>query len=143
MVVRTYLLLVRHGVIESPPPELAGQNVAVEYVGPLALALRDQQAQGFITFTDIVGGISETYPQALDIPNYDKGLRHVGRSLGVSTEHMATEEEVAAKREQRAEAEARQEELAALEVGAKGYKQVREAPEEGSPADKLVSAMER
>ncbi len=141
LITRSYMLLVRHKRIPKPPEDLEGQPLTIEYMGELALVLRDQQARGFVQFTEVVGAVSEIYPEAVDLLDFDKGLRSVARSHGVKTEHIATEEDVEEKRRQRQEAQQAQQELEAAQVATQGYQHTRQAPESGSPADELLAAL--
>ena len=57
---------------------------------------------------------------------------------GVRPEDLATEEEIAAKRQARAQ---QQQAMQAAQVASKGYKETNEVPEQGSPAEKVMTGM--
>ncbi len=138
---RDVLLLIRNGKIPYPPPELQGQGFGIEYIGELALAMRNQQANAFQQFAVFVGEMEGVFPGVKDNINEDKAVRRMGRAFGVNEEDLATEDEVAAKREARAQQLQQQQLMAAAQVGSKAYKDTSGAAEEDSPAAELQEAM--
>ncbi|MBA7583547.1 hypothetical protein ES708_25492 [subsurface metagenome] len=137
-ITRTIELLMKWGVIPRPPEWLKGYKI--EYLGQLALALRDQQATAAVQFTQLVVGMAEVAPEAVDVIDFDKMLPDVARTYGMKVEHIATPEAIAAKREARAEQMAVQQALEAAEVAGKVYGKTKDAPATGSPAEEMVGA---
>lgn len=140
IIMRSVLLLIRNGRIPMPPPELQGQSFGVEYMGQLALALRDQQARGFQQWAGFIGSVSQVDPSAVDLISWDRALPRMGDAFGVNSADMATPEEVAAKRQARAAQAQAQMAMAAAQTAGKTYKDGTKAPEEGSPAAALMGA---
>ena len=140
-ITRNVLILIRNGKIPYPPPELQGRGFGIEYISELALALRNQQANAFQQFAAFVGEMEGVFPGVKDNINEDKAVRRMGRAFGVNEEDLATEEEVAAKRQARAEQLQQQQAAQMAAVAAKGYKDTSQAAEEGSPAAELQGAM--
>ena len=138
VITRTIELLMKWGVVPRPPEWLKGYKI--EYLGQLALALRDQQATAAIQFTELVMGLAEVAPESLDTIDFDKMLPDVARTYGMKESHIATPEAIAAKREARAAAAAAQQAMEAAEVAGKVYGKTGKAPERGSPAEELVGA---
>jgi len=138
-IVRTIELLIKWGVIPRPPEWLKGYKI--EYLGQLALALRDQQATAAIQFTEYLRGVEEVHPGASKVISFERMHPDVARNFGVKSTHLSTPEEIEA--QERAEAEQaeeqRQAELAA--IAATGYKDTRQAPESGSPAEELAAGV--
>jgi len=141
VITRSVLLLIRNGRIAPIPPELAGQPFGIEYTGVLALALRSQQAKGFMQFAATVGELAAIFPEATDIIDIDDALPDIARSFGVKTEHLASEAQIAEKRRIRAEQLQAQQLLQAGMAAAEGYGKTNKAPEEGSPAGELINAV--
>lgn len=139
-IMRSTLLLIRNGRIPRPPRELEGARFGIEYKGQLALALQDQQAQGFVRWADFLGQLEEISPGAVDNMNVDRAARRMGRSMGVHLDDIATEEEIAAKRQARQEALEAQQEREMAQAAVASYGPTGKAPEEGSPAGKLMEA---
>jgi hypothetical protein len=139
LITRTVNLLIRNGVAPPPPAGLSGFKI--EYVSELAMALKSKQARGAREWLAIVGDASQLFPNASDIANTDEIIRDIGISLGVKTEHIRSEEEIEAIRQQRqAEAE-RQKALEAAQVAGQAYGQTTKAPEDGSAAQQLQEAI--
>jgi len=134
-ITRDVLLLIRNGVIPPPPVELQGQGFGIEYISELALAMRDQQARGFVRFADLVSALDPVFPGAKDIINIDRALPDIGFTFGMKVEHLSTKEEIAETRRVRAEQLAEKQAIEAAQVAAQGYGQTTKAPEEGSLAE--------
>jgi hypothetical protein len=133
VITRTIRLLVRNGVVAPPPDVLAGVPMKIEFINPLALALRDQQSRGGQYWVSALGEASEIFPGVLDNVDSDKWARDLGESLGVKSDQIRPEDQVAEIREQRAEQEQAMQQLQMAGAAAEGYKNVTKAPEPGSP----------
>lgn len=140
-ITRDVLILIRNGKIPYPPPELQGKGFGIEYISELALALRNQQANAFQQYVEFVGGMETVFPGVKDNINEDKAVRRMGRAFGVNEEDLATEEEVVAKRQARAQQLQQQQAAQMAAIAAKGYKDTSQAAEEGSPAAELQEAI--
>lgn len=141
LISRCINLLIRHGKVAPPPPVLAGQNFVIEYLGDLALALRDQQARGFMQFAAWSGEMAQIRPDILDYIDWDDAAPFVAESMGMKIEHIASPEQVAAIRRQRARAEAAQQAAMTARVAAEGYGKTSKAAEAGSPAAEIMKAV--
>ena len=141
LVERSILLLIRNGVVERPPAELEGVNFGLEFVSPFALELRSQQSKAFQEWAFIVGELEGTFPGATDNVDSDDAIQRLGRTLGVNTEDMASEEQRREKRDARALKEQQALELAALQAGGQAYGQTTAAPESGSAAEAVMGAV--
>ena len=140
LIIRSFLLLVRNGVIPPIPESLQGRALKIEYQGPLALALKNQEARGWLEFAGTAGQLSEVYPEARDWIDLKKAMPAVARSMGVKEEHIPTPEAVAEKQRVRAEQEAAQQALMAGQQIADAYGKTTGAPEEGSAAGQVMEA---
>ncbi len=138
MVERSILLLIRNGVVPQPPAELEGINFGLDFVGPFALELRSQQSKAFQEWAFVVGELESVFPGAIDNVDSDDAIMRLGRTLGVNTEDMASEEQRTEKREIREGKEQQQLELQVAAVAGQAYPGTTKAPEEGSPAEALV-----
>ena len=140
-VTRSVLLLIRNGVVASPPEELQGKNFGIEFVGPFALELRSQQARAFQEWATFVGSMEEVFPGSVDNVDPDDAIMRMGRTFGVNEEDMATEEEKIAKRKERARLLQQQEDLALAQASGQAYQSATKAPESGSPAEALMETV--
>ncbi len=137
LIVRSYMLLVRNKVIPPPPPELQGQNMKVMYRGPLSLAQQDSEATAADAWVEKGIAVSETDPSVMDHIDMDSVMRRWGRVGGVNEDDIRPEDEVEARREQRAQDLARREALEAAQVAGDTYGKTTKAPEEGSAAEQM------
>jgi len=138
---KSVLELIRNRAVESPPPELSGVGFGMEYVGPLALALKSEQARGFQEWINFVGTANVAFPEqnVADNIDFDDAIPRMGRTFGVHIEDMASDEERTAKREKRAQDLQKQEAMMAAQVASKAYKDASGKAEEGSPAEAVMA----
>jgi hypothetical protein len=102
---RIYNIMVRKNLLPEPPPSLDGITLEVQYVSILASA---QSAVGVIPterFLQLVGNLSAVYKDATLIPNVEELLRDYARDIGVKAKGLNSREQVAATKEQRAQAQ--------------------------------------
>ena len=137
-VTRSILLLIRNGVVPSPPSELQGANFGLEFVGPFALELRSQQAKAFQEWVSFVGEMEGVFPGAVDNVDSDDAVMRMGRTFGVNTEDIASEEERDEKRRIRQEKEDAAQALQLAQIAGQSYPGATKAPEAGSPAEALM-----
>ncbi len=138
IITRSILLLIRNGIIPSPPPELQGQNFGIEYVSELALAMRDQQSVAFQQFAALVSELDPVFPGAKDTLSMDRALPDIAHTFGLKAEHLSTPEEIQEAREIRQATLDAQQALAVAQVAGQAYPGSTKAPEAGSPAEVLI-----
>ena len=131
--------LVTNGILPPPPAGVA--KFKIEYLGPLALALRDQQSQAFQTWVAGVGAMEEIFPGVKDNVDYDKGARDFGEALGVKTDHIRPVRQRDKIRADRARAQEAQLQAQMLEQASKAYKNTKDEADEGSPAKQTQEAI--
>jgi hypothetical protein len=141
LIPRCIKILIRNGIVMPPPPEIQGVNFDIKYVGPLALALRNQQAQAYKEWLSFVAQTSQFSIDALDIVNLDRGNINLARAYGVNEEVIASQDEIDRKRQARAAQMQAEQERLATETLTKGYKDTTGAPEKGSPAGELMDTI--
>ena len=109
----TYRILGRNGLLPPPPEGLQEADLDIEYTGPIPRAQKNERAQSISMWVGELAGLAQVIPQILDIVDDDAVARQLGFDRGVPAKLMRDEEEVAALREQRAQAqeEARQMEM--------------------------------
>lgn len=140
LITRSVLLLIRNGRIPAPPPELQGADFGVEYLGELALAMRDQQARAFRQYAGMVAELAQVQPDALDTINFDEALPDIGVTLGMKVAHLATPEQIAAKRQARAQQMQAMQAMQGVQVAADAYAKGTKAPEPGSATGQLMES---
>ena len=138
LVKRDIGLLERNGVFGELPIEMQGKTFKVEYIGRLALELQAAQSMGWLRWVQEGAEIEAVVPGTLDNVDIDEGYRRRGITLGVSVDDMASLEEVATKREARAEQKRAEMAMQMAETAGKTYKNASNSPGEGSPAAALM-----
>ena len=139
LVIRDIMLITRNGGWpQELPPEMQGKNFKIEFIGRLAMELKNQQSQGFLRWAGYAVDLEGTFAGVTDNVDYDGGFRRLGESLGVSIEDIATEEEVEAKREARQAQIQEQKMMEIAQMAGQAYPGATKAPEEGSPAGALM-----
>lgn len=109
-------------LLPPPPPELSESEVRVEYISILAQAQKLVDTSSIERFAGFVGNVAQLRPEILDKLNPDKMADKMAEDLGVPPDVVNADDEVAAIRQQRAEAEqgaALQAQAAAAVDGAK------------------------
>ena len=133
--------LIRNRAVEPPPAELGGVGFSLEYVGPLAMALKSEQARGFQEFVNFVGAVNAAFPELYvgDNLDLDDALPRIGRTFGVNIEDVSTVEERTAKRQARQQKIQQREALEASQAASQSYKNASGAAEDGSPAEAVMA----
>lgn len=136
---RTVRLLIRNGRLPEPP--LGLDAFSIEYKGELALALQNQKAQAALRFAQKAMLLSEVWPEAIDTVDIDDIMPDIAMGEGVKIEHISTEEEIAAKREARKQQQMVAQLREAAVAAGQAYSGATKAPEEGSAAEEVMSAV--
>jgi hypothetical protein len=73
--------------------------------------MRNEEAQGTSLWIGELAGLAQVQPEVLDVPDWDAMAKGLGYARGVPAEYMKTEAEIAAIRDQRAQAMQEQREM--------------------------------
>lgn len=138
---RIILLLIRNGRIPAPPTVLRGQTFGIEYMGRLAMAMRDMQARGFERAMMLVGNMAAVFPEVRDQINLDRAMPDLLINYGMKAEHLNTPEEKEAIRRKRQQEIAEQKAAMAAQVTSDAYGKTTAKPEDGSAAQMAMSGM--
>jgi hypothetical protein len=131
LLVRVFNILFRAGKFPEPPPAVfvdAGDGMAavavpeVTLTSKLAMAIKAAENQAFGQMMQILTPVAQVQPDILDNYDMDKATRGIGRNLGVPTDWERSEDDVAALREQRAQAQQQAQAVALAQGGAKAAK---------------------
>lgn len=139
LVSRATRLLIEHGVVDEPPPQLDAVNI--EYTGPAALALRDQHVLAFAQWIELGAQLEELQEGTIDNIDVDEAYRDIGRFLGVKESHLRALAQRNQIREQRQKIQEIQMQLQAAQAVGQAYGQTQKAPEPGSAAESLREAI--
>ncbi|NJL70336.1 MAG: hypothetical protein HC888_01400 [Candidatus Competibacteraceae bacterium] len=100
--VRVFSIMKRKELLPPPPEGFEDAEIEVQYVSILSEAQRAVGTGVIERFIKLVGETSALVPELADIPNWDMLLRDYAERLSVPKVGLRSEDEVLAKREQKA-----------------------------------------
>lgn len=135
---REFSIAFRAGILPPPPPEVyvetpAGYALAlpdVVCVSRIALAIKALQNRAFLEFIQLIGPVLQIDPTIMDNFDLDKCARGIAENVALPPDWQRSEEDVAALRQQRAEAAARTQQIAEAQGAAKAAKDMSAAAPE-------------
>ena len=111
---RAFSLILRKNLFPQAPDFLAGQDIEIEYVSPLAKAQKSAELQSIMRGIEILGSLANVAP-VFDHVNMDKLVKHLMDVVGVPQKVLKTQNEVQAKREQDQQQQAQQQQMAQMQ----------------------------
>jgi len=108
MIDRTFEYAQRQGLFTPPPERLAGQQLRVEYVSPIARAQKTGEASAFQSAMQMALEIGSVLPDALRVVNAEEAFRRMPDWFGLPQALLHSKEEVSAMRQ----ADAQQQQMA-------------------------------
>ena len=99
---RTFALILRKNLFRPAPEFLAGQDIEIEYVSPLAKAQKSTELSSIMRAIEILGSLSNVAP-VFDHINMDKLVRHLADIVGVPQKILKPQSEINAERQQAAQ----------------------------------------
>jgi hypothetical protein len=118
-------------VIPEPPQELRGVDLKVEYISILAQAQKAVGTVGIERIAGFVGGIAALNPEVVDKLDLDQMVDDYGELTGVSPKLVRPDDDVVARRAQRAKQLAAQQAIAQAQPMAETAKTLTEAKPDG------------
>ncbi len=97
---RAFNILLRKNIFKPAPEFLAGKDVEIEYVSPLAKAQKSTELQSIMRGIEIMGSIANVAP-VFDYVNFDKLVRHLMDIVGVPQKVLKPQSQVNAERQQK------------------------------------------
>lgn len=119
---RTFAIMLRRGEVPQAPPEIAGQELKVEYISIMAQAQKLVATAGLERFVGFVGNLAAAKPDIADKLDFDQVVDEYSDMLGVPPKIVRADEEVFKIREGRAQAIAAQQRVEQLQQVAQGAK---------------------
>ena len=95
---RTFAILLRKKIFRQAPQFLAGQDIQIEYVSPLAKAQRSSELQSIMRAIEIFGSLANIAP-VFDHINIDNLVKHLADIVGVPAKVLNSKAEVNAIRQ--------------------------------------------
>ena len=134
----TFTHMAEMGALPPAPPELAGMDLAIEFISMLAQAQRAIGVNSNDRFVGNLGVVAQLKPDVLDKFDCDAWIDDEADRLGVAPKLVLSNDQVAMIRQTRAQAQAAQQKLAAAQQvseAARNFGQV------GSPGTELEFAL--
>jgi hypothetical protein len=136
-------LIARAGAL-PPPPDTFGQSgagYAIEYTSELSRAQRAGEGVGILRTIEALAPLAQIDPGVLDVLDPDEMARTLAEINGVPPRAIRSPEDVAALKDQRAQAQQAQQALAAAPVAAGAAKDLAQAQAmAGVPGSELLGA---
>lgn len=100
MIDRVFAILLRNKMFKPAPDFLAGQDIQIEYVSPLAKAQKTSELQSIMRAIEIFGSLSNVTP-VFDYVNMDNLITHLADIIGVPAKVLNSKSEVRNIRQQK------------------------------------------
>jgi hypothetical protein len=145
--VATYFeALAEAGELPPPPKELAGLDLEIEYISPLASAQRMTQSQSMLTWLTLVGQAATASQDVMDKVDWDEVVDTYGEMLGVPAKVVRSDKAVSDLRNRRALAAQKQQQMQAglemLKAAPQAAQSLSETYVQGQPAlDRAAAAL--
>ena len=127
---RAFALILRKNLFRPAPEFLAGKDIEIEYVSPLAKAQKSSELQSIMRAIEIMGSLSNIAP-VFDHINMDKLVRHLADIVGVPQKILKPQSELNPERQQ---AQAQQEQMMQMQ-------QLQQVAEAGGKIAPLAKAL--
>lgn len=137
----TFDIMNRQGFVPTPPEVLQGMPLRVQYESIMAQAQKLVGIAGIERFSLFVNNLAQVHPESLDKINADELVDHYGNITSVPISVIRSDEEVAAIRSERQQAQKVQQATALAAQGSQAAKNLAQAPMDGQNA--LTELMNR
>jgi hypothetical protein len=117
LIERSFAILLRNGLFPPPPPQLANAGWTVEYQGPLSRAQRLADAETVMRWFAAMQPLVQADPTILDAIDTDAAAQYLGDRHGAPATLMRSPQDIARRREGRAN---QQQQIAQAEALASG-----------------------
>jgi hypothetical protein len=131
---RVFYMADRRGMLPEPPPELADQELKVEFLSIFGEAQRAQEIPAVERVAAFIKALSELDGEVLDTGDWDRFADKYADIAGLPPELMRSPEDRSALRAQRAQKKLAQDAGAAMVAGAKGVRDLSQANLESDSA---------
>lgn len=102
---RRFNMLRRLGLTSPPPPELANRSIQVSFVSAFAQAQKSARATSVMRTTGFAAQLAQLDPEVADRLDSDAALRTVQEGFGAPADMLRSDEDTAARREVRRQAQ--------------------------------------
>ncbi|HAT3807787.1 TPA: phage tail protein [Morganella morganii] len=131
---RTFSVMAENNLLPVPPDEMQGMQLKVEYISVMAQAQKAIGVSSIERFIGFTSGIGQFSPDALDKINVDETIDAYAASIGVPPSVVATNEQVAQIREQRAQQQAMAQQMQMAQAAVGGAQALGKTPMDDNSA---------
>lgn len=131
---RTFSVMAENNLLPVPPDEMRGMQLKVEYISVMAQAQKAIGVSSIERFIGFTSGIGQFSPDALDKINVDETIDAYAASIGVPPSVVATNEQVAQIREQRAQQQAMAQQMQMAQAAVGGAQALGKTPMDDNSA---------
>jgi len=114
---RTFNIILRKNLFQPAPDFLAGKDIEIEYVSPLAKAQKSTELQSIMRAIEIMGSLANVAP-VFDHVNMDKLVRHLADIVGVPQKILKSQSQLDAERKQKEQQQAEMQQMQQLQQAA-------------------------
>ncbi len=131
---RTFSVMAENNLLPVPPDEMQGMQLKVEYISVMAQAQKAIGVSSIERFIGFTSGIGQFKPDALDKINVDETIDAYAASIGVPPSVVATNEQVAQIRENRAQQQAMTQQMQMAQAAVGGAQALGNTPMDDNSA---------
>ncbi|MBC4002721.1 portal protein [Morganella morganii] len=131
---RTFSVMAENNLLPVPPDEMQGMQLKVEYISVMAQAQKAIGVSSIERFIGFTSGIGQFSPNALDKINVDETIDAYAASIGVPPSVVATNEQVAQIRENRAQQQAMAQQMQMTQAAVGGAQALGNTPMDDNSA---------
>lgn len=131
---RTFSVMAENNLLPVPPDEMQGMQLKVEYISVMAQAQKAIGVSSIERFIGFTSGIGQFKPDALDKINVDETIDAYAASIGVPPSVVATNEQVAQIRENRAQQQAMAQQMQMAQAAVGGAQALGKTPMDDNSA---------
>lgn len=131
---RTFSVMAENNLLPMPPDEMQGMQLKVEYISVMAQAQKAIGVSSIERFIGFTSGIGQFSPDALDKINVDETIDAYAASIGVPPSVVATNEQVAQIRENRAQQKAMEQQMQMAQAAVGGAQALGNTPMDDNSA---------
>ena len=134
LVERTFNILNKQRRLLSPPEEISGMSMKVDYISVISQAQKAVATVGIERTVSFVGNLAAVNPEVLDKIDFDQTVDEYAMMTGVPPTIIRSDEMVEQVRQQKAQAADAQKQMAMLQQGAESAKTLSQADVGGENA---------
>ncbi|HAT1527617.1 TPA: phage tail protein [Morganella morganii] len=131
---RTFSVMAENNLLPVPPDEMQGMQLKVEYISVMAQAQKAIGVSSIERFIGFTSGIGQFKQEALDKINVDETIDAYAASIGVPPSVVATNEQVAQIRENRAQQQAMTQQMQMAQAAVGGAQALGNTPMDDNSA---------